>query len=51
MSPSEYLIPASERWIHEPQAASRLDRALAAMHQPPKEVDFDGVEEQLRKLT
>ena len=51
MSPSEYLIPASERWIHEPDAASRLDRALAAMHQPPKEFDLDELEEQLRKLT
>ena len=51
MSPSEYLIPASELWLHEPQAASRLDRALAAMHQPTKEVDLDELEEQLRKLT
>ena len=51
MSPSKYLITASELWLHEPQAASRLDRALAAMHQPPKEVDLDELEEQLRKLT
>ena len=51
MPPSEYLIPESEQWLHEPQAASRLDLALAAMNQPPKEVDLDGLEEQLLKLT
>ena len=51
MSPSEYLIPASERWIHEPEAASGLDHALAAMNQPPKEVNLDELEEQLLKLT
>ena len=51
MTLSENLIPESERWLHEPQAASRLDRALAAMHQPPKEVDLDGLEVQLLKLT
>ena len=51
MPPSENLVPESERWLHEPQAASRLDRAIAAMNQPPKEVNLDELEEQLRKLT
>ena len=51
MPPSENLVPESERWLHEPQAASRLDRAIAAMNQPPKEVNLDELEEQLVKLT
>ena len=51
MPPSESLVPESERWIHEPEAASRLDHALAAMNQPPKEVNLDELEEQLHKLT
>ena len=51
MTLSENLIPESEQWLHEPQVASRLDRALAAMNQPPKEVNLDELEEHLRKLT
>ena len=50
MTLSEKLIPESEQWLDEPQVASRLDRAIAAMNQPPKEADLDGLEDQLRKL-
>jgi len=42
-------IPASERWLHQPENAARLDRALAAIDQPPIETDLDALEDQLRK--
>lgn len=41
-------IPDSELWLHHPRAAARLDRALAAMDQPPLESDLDALEQQLR---
>ena len=40
-------IPDSELWLHQPDAAARLDRALAAIDQPPKEADLEVLEDQL----
>jgi len=37
-------IPDSELWLHQPQAAARLDRALAGMEHPPAEADLDALE-------
>ena len=51
MTLSENWIPESAQWLHEPEAASRLNRALTAMNQPPKEVDLDGLEDELQKLS
>ena len=42
-------IPESERWLHQPDHAARLDRALAAIDQPPVEADLDALEDLLRK--
>jgi len=42
-------IPESERWLHQPDNAARLDRALATIDQPPIEADLDALEDQLRK--
>ncbi len=42
-------IPDSELWLHQPQAAARLDRALAALDQPPAESDLDALERQLKE--
>ena len=41
-------VPESERWLHQPDNAARLDRALAAIDQPPTEADLDALEELLR---
>ena len=41
-------IPESERWLHQPDNAARLDRALASIDQPPVEADLDALEELLR---
>ena len=37
-------IPDSELWLHEPEAAAQLDRAMAAMDQPPEATDLDTLE-------
>ena len=37
-------IPDSELWLHQPAAAARLDRAMAAMDQPPEAADLDALE-------
>ena len=43
----EAAIPDSERWLHEPEAAARLDRAIGAMHLPPVAADLDALEQAL----
>ena len=40
-------IPDAELWLHQPQAASRLDRALAGIKHPPAEADLDALERHL----
>lgn len=43
-------IPDSELWLHQPEAATRLDRAMAAMHQPPRIADLEALEQHLGQL-
>jgi len=43
-------IPDSELWLHQPEAAARLDRAMDAMDQPPLAAEFDAVEQHLGML-
>ena len=40
-------IPESELWLHQPKATARLDRALAAMDQPPLAKDLEALEQHL----
>lgn len=40
-------IPDSELWLHQPEAAARLDRALAAMDQPASSTDLNALEQHL----
>jgi hypothetical protein len=40
-------IPDSELWLHQPEAAARLDRAMAAMGEPPGGTDLDALEHHL----
>ena len=40
-------IPDSEFWLHQLEAAMRLDRALAAMNEPPGGMDLDTLEHHL----
>ena len=40
-------IPDAELWLHQPQAVERLDRAMAAMGQPPQATDLDALEQHL----
>ena len=40
-------IPDSELWLHQLEAAMRLDRALAAMTEPPGGMDLDTLEHHL----
>lgn len=40
-------IPDSELWLHQPPAAARLDRALAALDRPPLETDLEALERHL----
>jgi len=40
-------IPDVERWLHQPEASARLDRALAAMDQPPVGADLEALERHL----
>lgn len=42
------FIPDHERWLHEPEAKARLDRAIAwAESTEPSETDLDELEERL----
>ena len=43
-------IPDSELWLHQPESATRLDRALSQIHQPPDETDIDALEQHLNSL-
>ena len=40
-------IADAELWLHQPEAANRLDRALAAIDQPPSLADLDALERHL----
>ena len=40
-------IPDSELWLYQPEAAARLDRARAAMDQPPRTADLAALEQHL----
>ena len=40
-------IPDSELWLHQLEAAMRLDRARAAMNEPPGGMDLDTLEHHL----
>ena len=40
-------IPDSELWLYQPEAAARLDRAMAAMDQPPSTADLEALEQHL----
>ena len=43
-------IPDSELWLYQPEAAARLDRAMAAMDQPPRPADLEALEQHLGML-
>ncbi len=43
-------IPDSELWLHQPEAAERLDRAMASMDQPPVATDLEALEQHLGML-
>jgi hypothetical protein len=43
-------IPDAELWLHHPEAAARLDRAMAAISQPPQPADLDALEQHLGSL-
>ena len=43
-------IPDSELWLHQTEASARLDRAMAAMDQPPLTADLDALEQHLGML-
>ncbi|MCP9808503.1 hypothetical protein KBY58_03535 [Cyanobium sp. HWJ4-Hawea] len=40
-------IPDNELWLHQPEAVARLDRAMGAMHQPPRSTDLEALEQHL----
>ncbi len=40
-------IPDAELWLHQPEAAARLDRAMAAMQEPAVEADLAALERHL----
>ena len=40
-------IPDSELWLHQPDQAARLDRALRAIDQPAQAADLDELERHL----
>ena len=42
-------IPDAELWLHQPEATTRLDRALAAINQPPSLADLDALEQHLSR--
>lgn len=44
----EEVIPDNERWLHQPQARAKLDRALAwAETTPPAMTDLDELERRI----
>ena len=44
------FVPRNERWLHDPKASQRLDRALAwADSQPREETDLKVLEERLQR--
>ena len=43
-------IPDSELWLHQPEAATRLDRAMAAMNQAPSTGNLEALEQHLGLL-
>jgi len=44
------FVPASERWLHEPEASQRLERGLRwAAETPPAETDLDELERRLEE--
>ena len=43
-------IPDSELWLHQPEATARLDRAMAAMNQPPSTESLEALEQHLGLL-
>lgn len=45
------FVPKSERWLHEPEARARLDRAVrwAEEHPETAESDLDELEQQLAR--
>ena len=43
-------IPDSELWLHQPEATTRLDRAMAAMNQPPSTGNLEALEQHLGLL-
>ena len=45
-----HTIPDAELWLHQPEAAARLDRALSSMEQPAAESDLDALEHHLSAL-
>ena len=45
-----HTIPDSELWLHQPQAAARLDRAMADIDQPAAESDLSVLEQHLNAL-
>lgn len=47
MIKSAQTIPDDELWLHQPEAASRLDRSLAAMGAAPEDTDLDALERHL----
>jgi hypothetical protein len=40
-------IPDSELWLHQPEQAKRLDRAITWMEQPPVTADLKALERHL----
>lgn len=45
-----HTIPDSELWLHQPEAAARLDRAMADIDQPAAESDLSVLEQHLNAL-
>ena len=45
-----HTIPDTELWLHQPEAAARLDRALSAIDQPAAETDLSVLERHLSAL-
>ena len=41
-------IPDSELWLHQPDQADRLNRALLSMEQAPVQADLDALERHLK---
>ena len=43
-------IPDSELWLHQTEANARIDRAMAAMDQPPSTGNLEALEQHLGLL-